>query len=301
VLRTKAAGHFRIKYAIVGSPVVSILIATAGATRQVRGRRVDLLANCLRAIARTTRRRTTEFVIVHDASLSEAARRALEPARYRLISCPPAKGAINLAERLNHGARAAAGDHLLLLHDDVEPVEEGWLDALLEFSQQDAIGAVGPFLVRPDGRLDHAGIIVGAGGVAAHAFQEEPASTRGHVANALDVRNCAATSGACLLTRRAVFEQVGGLDERVGTELYDVDYGLRVRRAGLRVVVTPHAHAYHHVVGKGSRGGSPAEVQILRAIWGSALEDDPYYNANFDRSRASYRLPPSAVPGIQLP
>jgi GT2 family glycosyltransferase len=294
VLHTNAAGHFRVRYAIGGSPLVSILITTTTAVPRIGPRGVDLLITCLQAISRTTRGRAIELVIVHEGPVSDAARRLLDRALHRLIPRRSADGPPNLAERLNQAARAATGDHLLFMHDDVEPMQEGWLDALIEFSQQEAVGAVGPFLVHPDGRLDHAGIVLGAGGVAAHAFQGEPASTRGHMANALDVRNCSAVSGACLLTRRAVFEQVGGLEERVGRELYDVDYGLRVRRAGLRVVVTPHAAAYHHTVPAKPRGRWPAEVQALRAIWDRALDEDPYYNANFHRERADYRLPPLA-------
>jgi GT2 family glycosyltransferase len=243
-------------------------------------------------VERTTHGQRIELIVVHDRPPSERAARVLRRFEHTLVPWDQSRDAApNLADRLNHAASLASGDHLLLLHDDVEPTREGWLRALLEYSQQDEIGAVGPFLLHRDRTIDHAGIVLGVGGVAAHALQGESWWTRGHLSNALDVRNCSAVSGACLLTRRAVFDRVGGLEVRVGRELYDVDYGLRVRRAGFRVVVTPHSAAYHHTVPAKPRGRWPAEVQALHAIWGEALKADPYYNANFDRKRADYRLP----------
>jgi len=256
VVSAGAAGHFRVRYEIAGTPITSILTPSV------------LTGRAAAAIERTTGGRRLEIVIAH----------------------PPAPGA-PLAARLNALARRATGDHLLFLHDDVEPCGPGWLDALIEFSQQARIGAVGPFLLRRDGTIDSAGLVLGAGGLAGHALQGAPGWTRGHLSNALDVRNCSAVSGACLLTRRDVFERLGGFDERFGEALFAVDYGLRLREAGLRVVVTPHARVWHG--GPCRHAAAPAEENQLRARWGRTLERDPYYNPAFDRRAATFRLPPA--------
>ena len=143
---------------------------------------------------------------------------------------------------------------------------------MIEFSQQARIGAVGPFLLRRDGTIDSAGLVLGVG----DALQGAPAWTRGHLSNALDVRNASAVSGACLLTRRDVFERLGGFDERFGEALFAVDYGLRLREAGLRVVVTPHARdvARRRVParGRGGRGRSAAGALGTCARRGSVLQ-----------------------------
>jgi GT2 family glycosyltransferase len=253
-----AAGHFRVRYAIAGAPVTSILMPSASTATAA-------------AIQRTTRGR-----------------------RIDIVAADPATPGGPLAARLNALARRATGDHLLFLHEDVEPCGPGWLDAMIEFSQQAHIGAVGPFLLRRDGTIDSAGLVLGAGGIAAGALQGAPGWTRGHLSNALDVRNCSAVSGACLLTRRDVFERLGGFDERFGEALFAVDYGLRLGEAGLRVVVTPHARVWHGPVCP--HAAAADEGDRLRARWGRALDGDPYYNPAFDRRAATFRLPPAASP-----
>ena len=253
-----AAGHFRVRYEIAGAPVTSILMPSLVTDRVAA------------TIRRTTRGRRVE-----------------------IVGEDPAAPGAPLAARLNALARRATGDHLLFLHADVEPCGPGWLDAMIEFSQQARIGAVGPFLLRRDGTIDSAGLVLGAGGIAADALQGAPGWTRGHWSNALDVRNCSAVSGACLLTRRDVFERLGGFDERFGEALFAADYGLRLREAGLRLVITPHARLWH---GGGCRHVAGAdEGDRLRARWGGALDRDPYYNPAFDRRAATFRLPPAGV------
>jgi GT2 family glycosyltransferase len=185
----------------------------------------------------------------------------------------------------------ATGDHLLFVHADVEPSAAGWLDALLEFSQQPPIGAVAPFLIRRDGTIDHAGLVLGTGEIATSAFAGEPATTRGHLSNALDVRNCAALSGACLLTRRDAFDRVGGLDLQLPPGLAAVDYSMRLREGGLRLVVTPHARLWRGRASGRVIENDPVARARLRVRWRDQLDRDPFYNLNFDRQAASYRLP----------
>jgi GT2 family glycosyltransferase len=199
------------------------------------------------------------------------------------------------AARLNRVARTASGDHLLVLDEHAGPFEPGWLDAMLEFSQLETVGAVGAVLLREDGTIEDAGLVLGAGGLAACAFQGEPGWTPGHRSNALDVRNCSAVTARCLLTRRAVFEGLHGFDEEWGSGHLEIDYGLRVQDAGLRVVVTPHARLGTGAPSAAFDTASPPAIARLRARWGARLDTDPYYNPNFDRRDATFRLPPAAT------
>jgi GT2 family glycosyltransferase len=264
VEQASAMGHFRVRYAIEGTPRVSVLVC--GQTDAPDGCDPDAAA---RAVASRAAEQSLEILIARDPT---------EP----------------FGARVNRLARAATGDHLLLLDAGVRPIDRDWLEALLEMSQLPGVGAAGPVLLRPDRTIEHAGIVLGLHRFAGCAFRGEPGWTRGHVANALNIRNCSAISAACLLTRRAAFDAAGGLDARLGSGAASIDYGLRLRQAGLRVVLTPYARLRY--------GGPPIladvtadERQWLRERWGALVDSDPYYNANFDRDAASYRLPVPSV------
>ena len=202
---------------------------------------------------------------------------------------------------MNDLAARAGGDHLLVLDAGVAPLSSDWIDTLLESSQQEQVGAVGGLVLRADAAIDSAGLVLGCAGLYAHAFRGEPHWTRGHLSNILDVRNCSAVSGACLMTRRSVFEQVGGFDERLGAGLWEVDYGLRLRRAGFRTVITPHARICRSGREPSTPEPSPADINYLRTTWGSLLDSDPYYNPHFDRRAATFRLPPHRTRHGALP
>jgi GT2 family glycosyltransferase len=154
-----------------------------------------------------------------------------------------------------------------------------------------AVGVVGGFVLQPDGTIDSAGIVL-TRGIPLPAFHGEPVWARGHLSNITDVRNCSAVSGALLMTRRDVLERVGIDTEAAG--LWDIDYCLRVRAAGLRVAVTPHARIRMTTA---RSPASPRDLARLQSVWGAALDRDPYYNQNFDQCAATFRLPAPPVPG----
>jgi GT2 family glycosyltransferase len=253
--RTAAAGHFRVRYRLDGSARVSaILVGPSGP---------EAAAPLLPALARHPR-------------VGEAL---------------DARGEnIGGGERIAALARAAREAFVLLIDPRLAPLAVGWLEALMELAQLDPIGAAGAVLLAEDGTIDHAGIVLGAGPLAACALNGAPGSTRGHRANALDVRNCSAVSARCLLTRRRAMDAAGGFDAMLDPPLVEIDYGLRLEATGLRVAVTPHARL---------RGPSEcgyerlaaAQTAHLRGHWGDRLETDPYYNPNFDRETAAFTLP----------
>jgi GT2 family glycosyltransferase len=206
---------------------------------------------------------------------------------YRLRVLRPRLPAVAIVSS-DAAARGGSGEEpfVLFCAPSVDRVSNATIEALLDLCEQPDVGVAGGFVFEPDGTIATGGIVL-TGGVPRAAIHGEPAWTRGHLSNILDVRNCAAVSGVLLMTRRDVLRDVGGIDAAAGT-LWDVDYCLRVRAAGLRIAVTPHARI---TLAGASRQALPQDLAALRARWGGTLDRDPYYNPNFAQQAASFRLP----------
>jgi GT2 family glycosyltransferase len=294
VLPGGAPGLYRIKRRIAGRPLVSIVIPTAGKLRQSGDRQVDVLAQAVNSLRKTDYDNFEIIVVLGGAPsghrLPESSLRALEGTRHQVITFERL-GLFNFSASVNAGAAAAAGDHLLLFNDDLEVVSPDWLTAMLELSQDAGIGAVGPKLLYPDGRLQHIGIVLGVAGVAAHAFHQHPGLSPGYAGSAMIVRNYSAVTGACLMSRRSVFEEVGRFDERFPIDFNDIDYCLRIRQAGYRVVYTPWAQLVHHESASfGVRRQDFTVLAEMRRRWAHAIDNDPYYNPNLTRDFPDYRI-----------
>lgn len=285
-------GFWRVRYEIVGNPLVSILIPTAGRVAQTASGPRDLALSCIRSIVERTTYPRYEIVLVHNGRVSPELEAYMESGPHRLVVHEPA-GPFNFAKTVNFAARQARGEHLLFLNDDTEVMTGEWLSAMLEFSQQREIGAVGGKLFYPDGRLQHVGVVLGIGGGACHVLAGQPGNSPGYFGSAWVIRNYSAVTGACCMTRKSVFQEVGGFDERFATDFNDVDYCLRVGAAGYRVVVTPFAQLYHF---EGASFGSrehivnPEEIRALGERWADVIADDPYYNPNLTRTALDYSL-----------
>jgi GT2 family glycosyltransferase len=284
-------GVYRIKRRIRGTPVVSIVIPTAGRYRNVRGTQVDMLAAAIRSVVDKTEYPHYELIVVADAGgVLPETERALEGTKHRVIRFERL-GLFNFSAKVNAGVAAAAGDHVVLFNDDLEVSSPDWLTAMLEYSQEPEVGAVGAKLLYPDGRLQHIGMVLGVAGVAAHAYHQHPGVSPGYSGSAVMVRNYSAVTGACLMSRRDAFAQVGGFDERFPVDFNDVDYCLRLGRAGYRVVFTPFAQLYHHESASfGARHQDLGAAAEMRRRWGAAIDRDPYYNPNLTRDFPDYRL-----------
>jgi GT2 family glycosyltransferase len=286
-------GFWRVRYEIVGTPTVTVIIPTAGTIRDTPAGPRDMPLACLRSIVERTDYPNYEIVLAENGRLSDELTRFIagDP-RVKRVACEPA-GPFSFAATINGAARHATGDHLLLLNDDTEVIAAEWMRAMLEFSQQPEIGVVGGKLLFPDGRLQHVGVVVGIGGGACHVMSGLPGDSPGYFGGAWIVRNYSAVTGACLMTRREIFEALGGLDERFATDFNDVDYCLRARDAGYRIVVTPFAKLYHF---EGASFGSrehvvhPDEVRLMSERWGHVIAHDPYYNPNLTRTALDYSL-----------
>jgi len=286
-------GFWRMRYDIEGQPLVSVIIPTDGRVAQTPAGPRDLPLACVRSIVEKTDYARYEIVLVDNGRISPELRAYVEaePRIRRVVY--ESSGPFNFAAKVNFCARHASGEHLLLLNDDTEVIAPEWMRAMLEFSQQPDVGAVGARLLFPDGRLQHMGVVLGIGGGACHIFSGHPGHSPGYFGSAWVIRNYSAVTGACCMTRRDVFESLGGFDERFATDFNDVDYCLRVRAQGLRIVATPFAKLYHF---EGATFGSrehvvnPAEIAALSERWGGVIAHDPYYNPNLTRTALDYSL-----------
>ena len=280
---------FRAKLEVTGSPKVSVIIPT--------GNDPASLKRCIKSIETLTIYRNYE-ILVADTSGTDPAGLAHPGLPYRVIpSTENRSGAVNLA------ASHAEGDYLLFLDDDTEVISGGWMEAMLEHCQRLEIGAVGARLRHPDGRLCHAGVILGAGdskgpGVAAYAHRLYPADYPGYLGATRLPRNFSAVSGACMMIRKEVFEEAGGFDQKNLPDTYnDIDLCLRLGELGYRIVYTPYAELRHH--GPDARTPSFSESCYMRERWGEILDDDPYYNPHFSLADGSYNLRADALrPGV---
>lgn len=191
----------------------------------------------------------------------------------------------------NFGAAQARGEYLVFLNNDTQVVSPDWLTALLEHAQRPEVGAVGARLHYPDGKIQHAGLILGVGGVADHAFRGRRGDTIAYFGFPDAVRDVSGVTAACMKVPRRVFEAVGGFDERLQVALNDVDLCLRLRARGYRIVCTPFALLCHHESGTRGRLHPPIEEELLWNIWGHLIRrGDPYYNPNLTLSRTDWSL-----------
>ena len=278
-------GLFRVRFAVIGRPLVSIVIPTACSKALVHNRSVYLLANCLATLRRTSTYPHVEIIVVDNGDMPDDLRQEIAPYDARRFTF---EGPLNLSAKLNQGAAQARGEHLLFLNDDTEIINPDWLEALLEYSQQPQIGAVGAKLYFADDRLQHVGVLM-EDGLPVHLHHCFPKDHPGYFGSNLVVRNYAAVTGACFMTRTELFRELGGFDEAFVLTHSDIDYCLKLAAAGKRTVFTPHAQLYHFE--SVSRLAAPAwEAQLFRDRWGSSWATDPYGNPHLTASGLDLRL-----------
>lgn len=293
LLRTGRAGHAEsgpsaglnfVRFDIVDTPRVSIIIPTLGQSEPAPGRDRGYLENCISSIRQRSTWKNLELIVLdrHTMPREVEQRMVSEQVRRVTYDAPFNWSAVN-----NLGASVATGEYLLFLNDDMEVVSPGWVEALLEFAQQEAIGAAGAKLLFPDGGLQHVGVTV-LDGKPGHPFYGYPKHHTGYYCRNVLPHNCAAVTGACLMTRADVYRRLGGFDESFPLNYNDVDYCLRLRQAGYRIVFTPHA-VLTHFEGATKPGVFAEELRAFQAKWGEHAAD-PYYNANLNTETFDYRI-----------
>ena len=243
-----------------------------------------LLERCLESVVSTTSYPNYEIVIVQMGERDKIAE-AVTRFRHRVLYF--ADGMNESAAR-NYAVAHSDSPWLLFLEDSVEATGADWLTIMAEHVQRPETGAVGPRLVNPGGAIEHAGLVLGANGIAQSAFHGFPAEHPGVNRQLQMTRNYSAVSGACLLMRREVFEQIGGFDEKLSGVLADVDLCLKMRRAGYLITYTPLAKLCWD---RSPREGVDTTAEaIMRQRWSDVLERDPYYHPNLSREPADFSL-----------
>jgi GT2 family glycosyltransferase len=278
ILDAGPPGLYRVRYDIAGEPRVTIVVPTRGSDSATLQRMLDQL------------RSNTAYSHFDAILVSPDGVRPRVPDGL-VLQTLRAEGPFNFAAWVNQGARASSGEHILVLQDDVEPLEPEWLTSMLELSSQPWVGAVGAKLFDSGGALQHIGLVLGLNGLADSPFRGFAGDTVGYFSGANCIRNYSAVSTACLMTRRDVFERVGGFDAALTGPGSDVDYGLRVGAEGFRVVYTPYARLTHRGTG-GLAGREPSTRDRARLIerWGDRLHADPMYNENLSAEHLDYRV-----------
>jgi O-antigen biosynthesis protein len=204
----------------------------------------------------------------------------------------------NYAAINNFGATQARGELLLFLNNDIEAVNAEWLERLVKIGTQPSIGAVGAKLYFADDTIQHAGIVIGMGGVAGHSHSNFPRSAPGYMQRLRYTQNVAAVTGACLLCKAQLFREVGGFDEGFVLSFNDVDLCLQILQRGHRVVWTPHAELYHYESKTRGYEDTPEkqkrfkrEYDLFLLKWSEFLRTgDPYYNPNYRLDRQDFAL-----------
>jgi glycosyltransferase involved in cell wall biosynthesis len=279
------SGHWIIRYEIVKPGRVTVIIPTRDLA--------DVLDTCLRSIFTLTTYENYEVLIVDNGSVEAKTRElfdrwsAKEPDRFRVIAYD---APFNYSKINNFAVEHSDSPYLLFLNNDTEVIDGDWITAMLEQAQRESIGAVGVTLLYPDDTIQHAGVVLGIGGVAGHSHKTFPHGSGGYVAQLKTINNYSAVTAACLMCRRDAFAAIGGFEPGLQIAFNDVDFCLKLTEKGYRNVHLPHVVLYHYE--SKSRGLEDTiekqmrfkgEVDYMRDRWGEILDHDPCYSQNLTR------------------
>ena len=288
---TDVYGIYRTTYHYSDTPMVSIIIPN-------KDHRDDL-ARCVTSILEKETYPSYEIVIVENNSeqpeIFDYYDRLSDDPRVRIVNY---QGEFNFSAVINCGAGEAKGEYLLLLNNDVEEIDGKLITELMNYGQREDVGVVGARLYYEDETIQHAGVIIGYGGLAGHAFKGFDRTRYGSLDRIICAQDYSAVTAACMLTRADVFRNVGGFSQELAVAYNDVDYCLKVRRMGKLVVYTPYAIAYHYESSSRGYEDTPEkrarydnEASILRSRWRHIIDaGDPYYNPNLSLDKDDFSL-----------
>jgi glycosyltransferase involved in cell wall biosynthesis len=281
------------------APLVSVIIPTRD--------QVALLQRCLTSLRENTDYTPIEIVIVDNGS-KEPETHALfrDLSQNSSVQILTDTDEFNFSRLINQGMRAARGEILALMNNDVETQNAGWLREMVSHAIRPEVGAVGARLWYPDGRLQHAGVVLGLHGLASHAFQHFPPQPISPMNRTFVLsQNYSAVTAACMVLQKAIFDDLGGFDENLPSNFNDVDFCLRLRERGWQIIWTPYADLIHHEsASRGRHSDSAQRAQVLREMayvqkkWGEQLQNDPFYSPNLSDSDAFALAWPPRIPPL---
>jgi GT2 family glycosyltransferase len=273
------SGVYHLEPELADRPPVSIVIPTGGTSREIRYRTEALVSHCVRSIVERSTYENYEIVVVADASTPDVVRGELRDAagdRLRLVDYDQP---FSFSAKINLGAARGSGEHLLLLNDDMEVATPDWIERMVMYSLLPEVGAVGGRLLWEDGRLQHVGVRF-EHGLPGHPYRGFSRGFRGYSNEVLVARNSLAVTGACLMTRRQLFDEVGGLSADLPVNYNDIDFCLKLRAGGRRVLYDPDLVMYHFESSSRSGDVDEWEKDLLTDRWGQMTDPDPYSNPN---------------------
>lgn len=292
VTPAKFPGVYTVRYKIRKTSLVSIIIPTKDLA--------DALEVCLKSIFSKTTYPDYEVIVIDNGSREAKTFKCFdywqqqESDRFKVYKYDVP---FNYSQINNYAVTKAEGDYLLFLNNDTEIITPDWIEGMVEQAQRLSIGAVGCLLLYPDNTIQHAGVVLGIGGVAGHSHKHLPLNQPGYISQAVSVNNYSAVTAACLMCRRSVFEEVGGFEEELAIAFNDVDFCLKIISHGYRNIYLPHVMLYHYESKSRGYENTPAkqarfagEIKYMKQKWQKLCDRDPCYNLNLTKSYEDYSL-----------
>lgn len=298
VSHTQDLGFYCVKYPVQGKPLVSVIIPNKDEK--------ETLQTCMEMLNNNTSYQNFEIIIIENNSTTDEIFRY-----YKELSKDPRIHLLRWGKEFNYsainnfGVAHAKGEYLLFLNNDIKSINPDWMEELLGVCQRPEVGGVGAKLIYPDNTIQHAGCVVGMGGIAGHMFVDMPADRTGYLHKASLLQDMSAVTAACLMMKKEVFEEAGGFTEELAVAFNDVDLCLKVRKNNHLIVYDPYAKLYH--MESKTRGAEDSkekvrrfqtEIEYMRCHWLDILKNgDPYYNKNLSLTKWNYSLKP--IPGME--
>ncbi len=294
----KFPGAYRVQYALTGTPKTSVIIPNKD--------HVDDLSRCLESLYARAGYDNFEVIVAENNSTEQETFDYYEQAKEKFanLKIVTYQGRFNFSAINNTARKAATGEYLLLLNNDIELLTDGFLAEMLSYAQRPDVGAVGAKLFYPDDTIQHGGVLLGINGSAGHSHKSHPRESSGDLYRLVTAQNYLAVTGACLLVKAALYDACGGLDETDFAVAYnDIDFCLKLYEMGYLNVFTPEAQAYHYESkSRGQDTGTAAsaanqarfakELTAFQTKWNKYLPEgaDPYYNIHFNNKFENFGL-----------
>jgi O-antigen biosynthesis protein len=286
VIESAYRGMHRIDLDLPGEPLVSIVIPSAG-RRISQGKESWYLLDLLRSISAKSTYKNIEIVLVHNGDLEQKLSNELRAFSIKYVHYAATQ--FNIAEKMNLGVESASGTYIILLNDDMTVISPGWIEKMLMWFSKPGVVGVGAKLLFPDDTVQHAGVLL-LGQGPSHVYYGATKDYPGLVGSACLVRNYAAVTGACLMTRRRDYVEVGGFDPSFRINYNDIDFCMRLGERG-RIVYTPYALLYHYEsVSKDQ--SSPDELKRFNERWSRIVGNDSFYNRNLSQTSSFMDIAP---------
>ena len=275
-------GTYKINYEVIGNPKVSIIIPNKDY--------INTLKVCLNSLKKLTTYENYEIIVVENNSEEsetfEYYKKIDGKDKIKVVYFPEKE--FNYSKIINFGVKNSTGDYIIQLNNDTELMTPNWIQEMLGFAQREDVGAVGVELFYPDNTLQHAGIIIGIGGVAGHVFKNLPKGIHGYFSKDAMIQNLSAVTAACIMTPKSIYDDVDYMDEKFKVAFNDVDFCLKIREKGKLIVYNPFVQFKHYESKSRGFEDTPekkerfqAEIDRFHDKWQSVLDKgDPYYNIN---------------------